>query len=442
VFLWTSGPQDAVINVALDAAAGIDVADLEDRLRKSLPAKFPGCEFSFQAADIVSQITNFGAPTPVEVAVSAGDLATARAFTEKLRAQLAGIPALRDLQYGQPLDYPGINVQVNRQRAGQLGVTVEQVGRSLVAATSSSRFVTPNFWADQRTGVAYQVQVQIPQPRMGSLEDVESIPVTPGGAPHPLLGDLATVDYGNVVGEYDRVNGQFMVTLIANVAGSDLGRVASQIDEAIARAGEPPRGITVQVRGQITPMRDTLANLGVGLALAVLVVFLLLAANFESLRLSFVVLSTVPAVIAGVVVALVSTGTSLNIQSFMGAILAIGVALANSILLVTFAEEYRRAGSTAPEAAVRAAQTRSRPVLMTSLAMIAGMIPMALGGEATAPLGRAVIGGLTFATLATLAILPSVFAGVQGRAAVISGSLDPDDPASAHADGGPANPAI
>jgi multidrug efflux pump subunit AcrB len=181
-------------------------------------------------------------------------------------------------------------------------------------------------------------------------------------------------------------------------------------------------------------MRNTLANLGIGLALAVLVVFLLLAANFESLRLSGVVLLTVPAVVSGVVVALVVTVTSLNVQSFMGAILAIGVALANSILLASFAEQYRRAGMTAASAAVRAAQTRLRPVLMTSLAMIAGMIPMALGSEATAPLGRAVIGGLLFATASTLIILPSVFAMVQGGAGILSGSLDPDDPTSTYAD--------
>jgi multidrug efflux pump subunit AcrB len=434
VFLWTSGPQEAVMNVALTPRAGISIDDLEDRLRRSLPAKFPGCQFSFQSADIVSQIMNFGSPTPVEVAVLGPDLAIDRAFAEKLRVRLESITALRDLQYGQPLDYPSINVNVDREVAGQLGVTVEQVGRSLVAATSSSRFVTPNYWADERTGVAYQVQVQIPQPRVGSLQDVQSIPVTPGGAPHPLLGDLAQVSYGNVVGEYDRVNGQFMVTLSANVAGADLGGVAGQIDQAIASAGPPPRGVTVQVRGQIAPMRDTLANLAIGLAVAVLVVFLLFAANFESLRLSAVVLSTVPAVVSGVIVVLVATGTSLNVQSFMGAILAIGVALANSILLVTFAEQYRRDGMTAGSAAVRAAQTRLRPVLMTSLAMIAGMIPMALGAEATAPLGRAVIGGVLFATVSTLIILPSVFAMVQGQAGVLSGSLDPDDPASPYAE--------
>ena len=446
IFLWTSGPQDAVMNVALTPNAASSVDRLEEELRVSLPHKFPGCEFSFQSADIVSQVMNFGAPTPVEVAVAGPDLAAERAFAEKIRGQLAQIGALKDLQFEQPLDYPSIDVNVDRERAGQLGVTVDQVGRALVAATSSSRFVTPNYWADPKSGVAYQVQVEIPQPRINSAEDIESIPVTPGNAPNPLLGDVARVSYGTVMGEYDRVNGQFLLTLSANVPGADLGRAASEIDRAIARAGAPPRGVTVQVRGQITPMRETLQNLSIGLTLAVLAVFLLLAANFESLRLSGVVLSTVPAVLCGVVVALLLTRTSLNVQSFMGAILAVGVALANAILLVTFAEGYRRGGMSAPEAAIRAAQTRLRPVLMTSLAMIVGMIPMALalgeGAEATAPLGRAVIGGLVFATISTLTILPSVFAIAQGQAAIVSASLDPDDPGSPHADGGPANATV
>ncbi len=439
VYLWTSGPQDAVINVALKPGANIQVENLEENLRRTLPEKYPGCFFSFQAGDIVGQIMNFGAPTVAEVAVMGGDLPTVRGFAEKVRAQLSRITALRDLQYEQPLDYPSIDVNVNRVLAGQMGVTVEQVGRSLTAATSSSRFVTPNYWADLRSGVSYQVQVQIPQPRINSVEDVQTVPVTPGNAAHPLVGDVAKVSYGSVIGEYDRMNGQFMVSLSANVAGTDLGRAAAEIDRAIAGAGTPPRGVTVQERGQITPMRETLANLGIGLLVAVLVVFLLLSANYESMRLSFVVLSTVPIVICGVILGLLATGTTLNVQSFMGAILAIGVALANAILLVTFAEGYRREGMPAPDAAVRAAKTRLRPVLMTSLAMTAGMFPMALalgeGAEATAPLGRAVIGGLVFATIATLTVLPLVFAMVQGGRSVVSVSLDPDDPESSYADG-------
>jgi multidrug efflux pump subunit AcrB len=441
IFLWTSGPQDAVINVALRREANINVDQFEERLRRTLPQKFPGCDFSFQAADIVGQIMNFGAPTVAEIAVMGPDLTTVRAHAEKVRTELAHVKDLRDLQFEQPLDYPSVDVNVNRELAGQMGVTVEQVGRALVSATSSSRFVTPNYWADPRTGVAYQVQVQVPQPRIGSAEDIQSIPVMSGASSHPLVGDLARATNGNVIGEYDRVNGQFMLTLSANVAGTNLGRVANEIDQAIANAGTPPRGVTVVERGQIAPMRDTLRNLGTGLLVAVLVVFLMLAANFESLRLSFVVLSTIPIVITGVILGLLLTGTTLNVQSFMGAILAIGVALANAILLVTFAEQYRRGGLSASDAASRAAKTRLRPVLMTSLAMMVGMIPMALaigeGAEATAPLGRAVIGGLLFATIATLTVLPLVFAMVQGKNSIVSGSLDPDDSASPHADHAP-----
>src|SRR5256884_129915 len=224
------------------------------------------------------------------------------------------------------------------------------------------------------------------------------------------MGDVAQVGYGTVIGEYHRLNGQRMVTLTANVSGEDLGRVSSELDAAISRAGSTPRGVKVAVRGQIGPMKQTLTNLAVGLLLAVLVIYLLLAANFQSLRLAFVVLSAIPAVICGVLFVLLATRTSLNIQSFMGAIMAIGVAVANAILLVTFAERSRLGGAAADVAAVEGAQSRLRPILMTSLAMIAGMMPMAFGwgetGQQTAPLGRAVIGGLLFATAATLLVVP------------------------------------
>src|SRR5439155_14034616 len=197
-----------------------------------------------------------------------------------VRDELARIPTLRDLQFEQTLDYPAIQVDVDRELAGQLGVTVDQVGRSFAAATSSSRFVSPNFWADPRTGIAFQVQVEVPQPRMTSLEDLRDVPVTANRASHPLLGDVARIENSTIVGEYDRFNGQRMVTLSANVAGEDLGRVANRVDEAIARAGAPPRGATVSVRGQIAPMRETLRNIAAGLVVAVVVIFLLLAANF------------------------------------------------------------------------------------------------------------------------------------------------------------------
>ncbi len=431
VFLWTSGPHEAVMNVALRSQAGIDVVAFEEKLRRILPAKFPDCSFSFEPGDIVSQIMNFGAPTPVELAVTGPDFAGVRSYTEKLRDEMSRVPALRDLRIEQPLNYPSVDVRVNRELAGQLGVTAEQVARSLSEATASSRFTTPNFWADPKTGVGYQVQVQYPQPRMTSVEDVQNTPVTPGDAQHPLLGDLARVTEGTLVGEYDRINGLWLLALSANTAGRDLGRVTSSIDAAIRHAGTPPRGVSVQVRGQIAPMRETLSNLGIGLLLAVAVIFLLLAANFESVRLAFVVFTTAPAAVCGVIGMLLISHTSLNIQSYMGAIMAIGVGTANAILLVTFAEERRRAGASASVAGVEAARARMRPILMTSLAMIAGMIPMALalgeGAETTAPLGRAVIGGLLAATLANLTVLPFVFSLVQGGASTVSPSLDPDD---------------
>jgi len=444
IYLWISGQHEALLRVALKPDSNIRVAQFEEQLRKLLPDKFPGCQFSFEAGDIVTQIMNFGAPTPVEINVSGPDLGADRAFAAKVRTEVAKIGALRDLQYDEPLDYPSIDINVDRERAGQLGVTTGSVGRSFLAATSSSRFVAPNYWADPRSGVAYQVQVQVPQSDVTSIQDVEHIPVTQGAAEHPLMGDVAQVGYGTVVGEYHRLNGQRMVTLTANVSGEDLGRVSGDLDAAINRAGATPRGVKVTVRGQIGPMKQTLTNLAVGLTLAVLVIYLLLAANFQSLRLAFVVLSAVPAVICGVLFVLLLTGTSLNIQSFMGAIMAIGVAVANAILLVTFAEEHRRAGNTADAAAIQGARTRMRPILMTSMAMIAGMVPMALGigegSQQTAPLGRAVIGGLLSATAATLLILPLVFSLVQQRAGVRSPSLDPDDPASAFARGTTALP--
>jgi multidrug efflux pump subunit AcrB len=437
ISLWMSGPQEGILRVALKPDSSVNIDELQAQLRKKLQAMFPDTRFSFEAGDIVSQIMNFGAPTPVEVAVSGPDFAANRDFAAKVQVQLGGIATLRDLQLQQALDYPSMNVNISREMAGQHGVTVQQVGDALVDATSSSRFVTPTYWADPRSGVAYQVQVQIPQAEMTSIADLESVPVNPGAAQQTLLGDVAQVNYGTVVGEYDRYNGQRLLTLTANVVGEDLGRAAHEVDAAVSRAGAPPRGVTVSVRGQIAPMNQTLTSLGVGLSLAVAVIFLLLAANFQSMRLSLVVLSTVPAVVAGVLLALFATGTTLNIESFMGAIMAIGVAVANSILLVIFAEENRMEGSEPAAAGRYGAQSRMRPILMTSMAMIAGMLPMALaigrGAEETAPLGRAVIGGLLASTIGSLIILPSVFSIVLGRASRQSPSLDPDDPRSAHA---------
>jgi multidrug efflux pump subunit AcrB len=435
IFLWTGGSHEGVLQVALQPNVAMSSEEVHERLRTAFAERFPDAQFSFEPGDIVSRIMNFSAPTPVEVAVMGPDFAATRGFASKVRNELAQIPSLRDLQFGQSLDYPAIEVNVNRQMAGQLGVTLDDVGRSFAAATSSSRFVAPNYWADPRTGIAFQVQVQVPQPQMTTLEDLRVVPVTSGGTAKPLLGDVARIENATIVGEYDRINGQRMVTLTANISGEDLGRAAAQVNAAIQRAGAPPRGATVSVRGQVAAMGETFTNVSAGLAVAIVVIFLLLAADFQSLRLALVVVSTVPAVLAGVVVTLALTGTTLNVQSFMGAIMATGVAVANAILLVTFAEHARREGGSPLHTAIEAARSRMRPVLMTSAAMIAGMIPMALafgeGAEATAPLGRAVIGGLAAATIATLIVLPSVYSLVQQSASATSPSLDPDDPGSA-----------
>lgn len=439
IHLWTSGPQEAVLLVALKRGDGLAIEQVKERLREKLPRLFPGTKYSFEAGDIVSQVMSMGAPTSIEVAISGPKLEANRTYAEQLMREMATIPTLRDLQFGQPLDYPTVDVVVNRVRAGQFGVYMSDIARSLVSATSSSRFVQPIFWRDPASGNAYQVQIEIPQAQMSSVEDVRNIPVMPNGAPRPLLRDVAEVAQGTMVGEYARYNMQRMVTLTANIAGEDLGHAGHRVSAAIDRLGKPPRGVTVTLRGQVAPMRETLAGLQVGLGFAIAVIFLLLAANFQSLRNAVVVLSTMPSVLAGVVLALLITSTTLNIQSFLGAIMAVGVAVANAILLVSFAEARWQAGRSPAEAAVEGAQARLRPILMTSFAMMAGMIPMALalgeGGEQTAPLGRAVIGGLAAATLATLTVLPTVFTLMKGRSLAGSPSLDPDDPGSPHYDG-------
>jgi multidrug efflux pump subunit AcrB len=434
VFLWTNGPQEAVINVALRRGASISVQELEERLRKRLAQQFPTAQFSFDPGDLVSQTLNFGTPSIVEVATTGPQYGDVVSFAAKLRAELSKINELRDLGYEEPLHYPTVDVRVNRIVAGQLGATADQVASAVVSATASSRFVAPDYWRDPRSGISYQVQVQIPQAEMTSVADVGNIPVSSTTGAHPLVREVASVRSGTIPGELDRQNGLWMIRLSANLGRNDLAQANRDIQKAIARAGTPPRGVTVQVRGQLDAMRQIFGNLFIGLAIAIVVILLLLAANFESVRLSLIVLSTAPAVLAGSVMILLITGSSLNLESFMGTIMAIGVAVANAILLVTFAESNRRSGADPTEAAANAASERLRPVLMTSIAMIMGMIPMALaigqGSAETAPLARAVIGGLLAATLATLLVLPTVFALVQRRASLQSPSLDPDDPMS------------
>jgi len=464
IFLWTSGPEEAVLRVSLKQGSGVRIDELKQRLRRKLPERLEEwlrpklvaeglptekidervqrLRLSFEPADIVNEVMSFGSPTPIEIAVSGSNLADDRAHAEKVMEQLKKIPSLRDLQTVQAFDYPTIEVKIDRERAGLSGVTVKDIAVAVLAFTSSSRFVVPVFWADPKSGIGYQVQVQVPTARMNSVQRVETTPVKANGSKQVLLRDVAQVREGTMPGEYDRYNMRRLVSMTANVQGEDLGQVANQIARALEAAGKPPDGVRVDVRGQVEPMRQMFGGLTVGLALSVVIIFLLLTAYFQSVRLALVVLLTVPAVLAGVALALFVTRTTLNIQSFMGAIMAIGVAVANAILLVTFAERSRLAGTSSFMAAVDGARHRLRPILMTSCAMIAGMTPMALalgeGGEQVAPLARAVIGGLVDATVTTLLVLPSIFAlssliaVVQGWSTSRSVSLDPDDPESAY----------
>jgi len=439
IYLWTSGPHEAVLLVALKPSATLRGERLKERLRARFAETLPGTSVSFEAGDIVSQVMSFGSPTSIEVAVQGPNLAHNRAHAARIHAELVKLPFLRDLQYAQALDYPTVEVKVDRERAGQFGLTAASVARSLVVATSSSRFIEPNYWRDPASGNAFQIQVEIPQHRMASVDDLRELPVMPQGGSRPLLGEVADLRLGSAMGLVERYNMQRVVSMTSNVHGMALGQAAPAIRAAIQRAGDPPRGVTVAVRGQIPPLEDTLSGLRLGLLLAIAVIVLLLAANFQSFRLALVVVSAVPAVICGVLLALLATGTTLNVQSFMGAIMAIGIAVANAILLVSFAEASRRAGAPVLEAALEGGGGRLRAILMTALAMMAGMTPIALGlgegGEQTAPLGRAVIGGLAVATFATLTVLPSVYAIALRRARPGSPSLDPDDPASKHYEG-------
>jgi multidrug efflux pump subunit AcrB len=428
IHLFTTGPQESLIQIALtpDAPRG---ESLRERLRAALHKAIPDTQVSFEAGDIVSQVMSFGSPTPIEVAVQGASLADDYAYAAKLRAQLGKLTFLRDVQYAQEPSFPTLDITVDRERAGQYGLTMSDVVRSVVPATSSSRFTQPNYWRDPASGNAFQIQVQLPQNRMQSLDAVDDLPIMPTGAPEPRLAEVAALKPGTMPGLIERFNGQHIVSLTGNIHGLTVGEAAPHINQAIAAAGAPPRGLKVVLRGEIPPLEETISGLRTGLLLAVGIIFLLLAANFQSMRLALSILLTIPAVLCGALLMLRFTGTSLNIQSFMGTIMAVGIAVANSILLVTFAEHTRHEGHDTLASAHDGATGRLRAVLMTASAMIAGMIPMSLEGP-SAPLGRAVIGGLLFSTFTTLTILPSIYAILQRRATLTSPSLNPEDPRS------------
>lgn len=434
VYQWSRGPEEGILRIALTADSGIQTERAKDNLRRILSQQFPELRFSFEPADIVSEVMSFGSPTPVEIAARGANLAESRDYMLAVQKELASLPALRDIQIAQSLDYPTVNVVLDREKASFTGTTASQIARSVVAATSSTRFIVQNYWPDPKSGIGYQVQVEIPQPLMTRPEDLATIPINYRDGHPLLLRDVAQISAGTMAGQYDRYNMKREITLTANISGQDLGTVSGEINRILAKMdsdGRRPKSVSTELRGQIPPMRQIVSGLAVGLGLAILVIFLLLTANFQSVRLALVTVSTVPAVLAGVVLSLWLTGSTLNIQSFIGAIMAVGVAMANAILLVTFAESSRLRSGDSRIGAIEAGERRLRAILMTSLAMGVGMLPMALGlgeeGAQTAPLGRAVIGGLAAATAATLLVLPSVFALIQRQASTQSASLDPLD---------------
>lgn len=437
IFLYTSGPHEAVIKADLAKGTGISIKRLKEQLRTAMSKTHPDVLLSFEPADLVDQVMSLGSSNPIEVVVQGKNLQQSRDIADKLKQSLNKISYLRDVQLAQPLDYPTIQINYDRIRAGQMGLSVDQAGRSVTAGSSSSRLIQPVYWLDKASGNAYQVQVEYPQLAMNSPEQVDQIPVGKAGDQTIYLRDIAEWKKTGSVGEYARINQQRFITLTANIYQRDLGSAITDVNAAIKQLGNLPQGVKVYLRGQSEVLTQINSELSLGLLLAVIVIGLMLTAYFQSFRLSLVVLAVLPGVLAGSLLMLWGTANTLNIQSFMGCIMAIGVAVANAILVVSNAEQLRAENSMGSIGA-RAAANRLRPILMTSIAMIAGMLPMSLGlgesGKQTAPLGIAVIGGLLFSIFTSLWLVPVVYDLMIGHKRSASISLDPNDENSIYHD--------
>src|ERR1039458_10358477 len=415
----TIGSSDAEILIALDPEHHRPTAGHIRHLRQVLPQRFPGVEFFFQPADIVTQILNFGLPAPIDVQVVGTDMATSYQIAQQIANKMRHIPGAADVHVQQLLSSPTLHLDIDRTRVTQVGLTARDVAQSVLVSLSGSFQTAPNFWLNPRNGVTYQMAVQAPQYRMTSMQDLMAIPVISQQGPQ-LMGNLvqlypvarpATVNHYNV---------QPVVDVYASTQDRDLGAVAADTNKVLKTFdGHLPRGTNIIVRGQVATMRSSFFGLGVGLVGAILLVYLLIVINFQSWLDPFIIIAALPGALAGICWFLLLTRTTLSVPSLTGAVMCMGVATANSILMVSFAREQMDEGMPAAQAAVSAGYTRMRPVLMTALAMVIGMVPMALGfgegGEQNAPLGRAVIGGLLFATVATLFFVPSVFAILHSR---------------------------
>jgi len=426
-YVWNNGPQVGTLMVKLKEGSGLKIPLIIEEIRARLKEKIPELALSFEPADIVDQVMSMGADNPLEIAVTGKDIKETRLHAEKIKNQLSKIAYLRDIQIVQPLDYPTLHVNIDRISAGLLGLSAVDVGNSMISSTNSSRFTRPVYWLDESSGNSYQVQVEIPQYRMNSKEELGNIFLPNKGETNTRLGDVATITEGFTQGEVSRLNQQRMVSITANIHGKSIGSTRRDMEEAIAAAGEKPRGLNVIVRGQLQFLDETLSELQYGLMIAILVIFLMLTINFQSFKAALSTLSTIPAVAVGSLVFLLLSGSTLNIMSYMGLIMALGVSVANAILFSTFAEDSRKVHGDSLLAAKQAAESRLRPILMTSISMIVGLVPLALGGDQTAPLGIAVIGGLLFSTITTLLIMPATYAKLMKGSPTASVSLDPYD---------------
>ena len=415
------GTSDAEILISLNSEHHHPTAQYIRRLRRELPARFPGVEFFFQPADIVSQILNFGLPAPVDIQLIGADTRSNYEIAQRIANRLRLIPGTADVHVQQLLNLPTLYLDMDRTRINQVGLNARDVAQSVLISLSGSFQTAPNFWLDRKNGVTYSVAVQSPQYRVTSLDDLVNTPVTNPSAQAPqVLGNLAQVSLTARPAVVSHYNVQPVIDVYSSTQGRDLGGVAADIRQALKPfADHLPRGTSIVVRGQVETMRSSFIGLGIGLLMAIVLVYLLIVINFQSWLDPFIIITALPGALAGICWFLLLTRTTLNVPSLTGAVMCMGVATANSILLVSFARDRMDNGVPALQAALEAGFTRMRPVLMTALAMIIGMVPMALGfgegGEQNAPLGRAVIGGLMFATVATLFFVPSVFAIIHGR---------------------------
>jgi multidrug efflux pump subunit AcrB len=414
------GTSDADILVTLNAKHH-PTDDYIRKLRLTLPKQFPGATFSFLPADMVSQILNFGLPAPIDVQVVGNDLEGNQRYADALLVKLKYVTGTADLRIQQPFDQPYLRMRVERTKAEQLGFTAHDIAQNLLVSLSGSFQTSPTFWVDPKNRVSYQIATQTPQYRTDTLQGVQNIPITgtDPNAPPSLMASLVATQRGAGMAVVSHYNVAPVVDIFGAVTGRDLGGVAGDINKIIdATRQQLPRGSRVVVRGQVQTMRASYVGLLSGLAFSIILVYLLIVVNFQSWLDPFIMISALPAALAGIAWFLFITHTTLSVPALMGAIMCMGVATSNSILVVSFATEKMEAGSDSISAALDAGFTRFRPVLMTALAMIIGMVPMALGlgdgGEQNAPLGRAVIGGLIFATVSTLFFVPAFFSVLQG----------------------------